>query len=114
MNIGTKINNLIKVRNITQEILAENMGVSQTKIHEIVSGKTQKIDFLFMNKICNFFEVDFEYFLEDKISNKNIKPKNCNIGCTNGVIHNSYPEGIIENMLKRIIKIEEVLNEKLK
>ena len=43
MIIGAKINNLIKEHNITQEILADKVGVSQTKIHEIVSGKTKKL-----------------------------------------------------------------------
>lgn len=31
MIIGAKINNLIKEHNITQEILADKVGVSQTK-----------------------------------------------------------------------------------
>jgi hypothetical protein len=38
--------------------------VSQKTIHDIVSDKTKKIDFLLMQKVCDFFEVDFSYFTE--------------------------------------------------
>lgn len=112
MNIGAKINNLMKENNITQEILADYTGVSQTKIHDIVSGKTQKIDFLFMQKVCEIFEVDFEYFVEEKVTNNNVKKaENCNIGCNTGII-NAMPEGILENMLKRIENLEKMFQNK--
>ena len=110
MNIGTKINNLIKEHHITQEILAERVGVSQTKIHEIISGKTQKVDFLFMNKVCEVFQVGFDYFLDEVTTNNVKKAENCNIGCENGTINNSFPEGLLENMLKRIAVLEKKLD----
>ena len=111
MNIGAKINNLIKEHNITQEILADYTGVSQTKIHEIVSGKTQKIDFLFMQKVCEIFKVDFDYFLDENTTNNNVKKaNNCNIGCNTGII-NSMPEGILENMLKRLELLEKIIQQ---
>lgn len=110
MSIGTKINNLIKKNNLTQEILADYTGVSQTKIHDIVSGKTNKIDFLFMQKICEIFKVDFDYFLVNKKVSINVKKvennPNSNIGCKIEAIHHHLPEGILENMLKRIEILE--------
>lgn len=106
MSIGTKIHKLMKQKSISQETLASNLGVSQKTIHDIVSGKTQKIDFLFMQKICEIFKVDFEYFLEENTTNNNVKKaENCNIGCNTGII-NSMPEGVLENMLKRIENLE--------
>ena len=111
MNIGAKINNLIKEHNITQEILADYTGVSQTKIHEIVSGKTKKVDFLFMHKVCEVFNVDFEYFLDDN-QTYNVK-KNLGGAVGNNATVNNYntPEGILENMLKRLELLEKILQQ---
>jgi len=115
MNIGVKINNLMRVHNITQEILADYTGVSQTKIHDIVSGKTQKVDFLFMQKICEIFSVNFEYFVEEKELNISFKKvennPNSNIGCKIEAIHNHLPEGILENMIKRIELLEKLIQQ---
>jgi hypothetical protein len=41
MKIGAKTNNLIKDTNSIQNILVDKVGVSQIKIHENISGKTQ-------------------------------------------------------------------------
>ncbi|WP_435525693.1 hypothetical protein [Chryseobacterium indoltheticum] len=35
-------------------------------MHNIESGNSKKIDFLLMDKICKFFDKDFEYFLNSK------------------------------------------------
>lgn len=43
MSIGTKIHKLMKQKSVSQETLASNLGVSQKAIHDIISGKTQKI-----------------------------------------------------------------------
>ena len=111
MNIGAKINNLIKEHNITQEILADYTGVSQTKIHDIVSGKTSKIDFLFMQKICEIFKVDFDYFLDDN-QTYNVK-KNLGGAVGNNATVNNYstPEGILENILKRLELLEKKIQQ---
>lgn len=45
MNVGTKIDKLMKQNNVTQEILASNLGVTQKAIHDIVTGKTKKLIF---------------------------------------------------------------------
>ena len=113
MIIGAKINNLIKEHNITQEILADKVGVSQTKIHEIVSGKTKKVDFLFMHKVCEVFEVGFEYFVENE-NEKYVFKKNQNNNIVVGkieVLNNNMPEGILENMLKRLELLEKILHQ---
>ncbi len=65
-----------------------------------------------MDKICELFDVNFDYFLEETSKNKIKKALNCNIGCTNGTVNNSVPEGILESMLKRIEVLEKKFNEK--
>ena len=105
MTIGTKIN-ILRTRNkLSQLDLAAKLDISPTALSEIESGKTKKIDFLLMDKVCKVFEVDFEYFLE------NIKKFTVhkNIGGAvgdNAVINNNFPEGLLENMLKRIESLE--------
>ena len=62
MEIGFKISQLRKSRKLSQPELAHSLGISQTALCEIESGKTKKIDFNLMDKVCTFFAVDFEYF----------------------------------------------------
>jgi transcriptional regulator with XRE-family HTH domain len=110
MSIGAKISKLMKEKKISQQELAYKIDENQSKIHEIISGKTKKVDVMFLDKVCKVFDVGFDYFLnDDKTTNNIIEPTNCNIGLKKVVVNNNFPEGIIENMLKRI----EILEEKL-
>ena len=59
-----KILKLMKENNITQENLASVLGLSQKAIHDIVSGKTKKIDFFLVCKISKIFNVSIDYFYE--------------------------------------------------
>jgi len=108
MNIGTKITVLRRQNKLSQPELAHKLNISQTSLSEIESGKTRKIDFYLMDKICELFDVNFEYFLEERSENKIRKALNCNIGTVN----NAVPEGILESMLKRIELLEKKFNEK--
>ena len=65
MDIGLKISKLRKVEKLSQPELAHELGISQTALCQIESGKTKKIDFLLMIKVCQFFNIDFDYFKED-------------------------------------------------
>jgi hypothetical protein len=58
-----------------------------------------------MHKICEVFDVDFEYFVEDKKVFK-VKKNIGGIVGDNATINNNVPEGILENMLKRIALLE--------
>jgi hypothetical protein len=68
-----------------------------------------------MQKVCEIFDVGFEYFIEEKKESIKIKKiennPNSNIGCKIDTIHNHFPEGIIENMLKRIENLENTLQQ---
>lgn len=116
MEIGTKISVLRKKHKISQPELAFKLDISQTALSEIESGKTKKIDFLLMDKVCKIFNVDFDYFLNENSINFNFekieKTKGGNIGCKIETINNNFPEGILENMLKRIELLEKLISSK--
>ena len=109
MNVGTKIHKLMKQKSISQETWASNLGVSQKAIHDIVSGKTQKIDFLFMHKLCDFFDVDFNFFIEKP------KLKQINKDSSTGYLADSQnfnlSEKLIEQYEERIKELKETIAE---
>ncbi|NHN27372.1 helix-turn-helix transcriptional regulator [Flavobacterium jejuense] len=111
MSVGTKIRRLRLQNKWSQEELAHKLNVAQTSVSNFEANKTIP-DFLVMQKVCEVFEVGFEYFVEDtgntfiieKVENSN----NNNIGYKIDVV-NTMPEGILENMLKRIEAIEKIV-----
>ena len=110
MSVGTKIRRLRLQNKWSQEELAHKLNVAQTSVSNFESNKTIP-DFLVMQKVCEVFEVGFEYFIEENSTNNNVKKaKNCNIGCNTGII-NTMPEGILENMLKRLELLEKILQQ---
>ena len=110
MSVGTKIRRLRLQNKWSQEELAHKLNVAQTSVSNFESNKTIH-DFLVMKKVCEVFEVGFEYFIEENSTNNNVeKAKNCNIGCNTGII-NTMPEGILENMLKRLELLEKILQQ---
>ena len=110
MSVGTKIRRLRLQNKWSQEELAHKLNVAQTSVSNFESNKTIP-DFLVMQKVCKVFEVGFEYFIEENSTNNNVeKAKNCNIGCNTGII-NTMPEGILENMLKRLELLEKILQQ---
>lgn len=100
MNIGTKIKNLREEKHISQNDLAFQLGVSQGTLHNIESGNSKKVDFLLMDKICKFFDKDFEYFLDSNIINK-VKKNSGLVGLNNvDTINNNFPENFLEEFKK--------------
>lgn len=118
MNIGTKIKNLREEKHLSQSELAFELGVSQGTLHNIESGNSKKVDFLLMDKVCQFFDKDFEYFLETKVVN-NIHENNGQVSCEDFTINNNFPESFLEEFKKLVEqnqanqKIIEDLKEKL-
>ena len=95
MNVGVKIANLRKNKKLSQPELAHRLGISQTALCDIESGKTKKIDFVLMDKVCKELEVDSDYFRVDKQVN-NITKLDGSIN-NHGTI-NLFPENIIEQI----------------
>lgn len=70
MSIGVRIKRLRESFNFSQPELACRLGISQTTLCNIESDKCKKIDFLLVVKVCQEFDVTFDYFLKDKQSSQ--------------------------------------------
>ena len=90
--IGLKVKNLREQQKISQEDLAFNLEISQSYLSKIENGFIEKIDFILIQKIILFFQLDLQYFLKEK--NNDSTKKNI-----------SY-----ENILVRIKKNQEQIN----
>lgn len=64
MEIGIKIKKLREAKKISQMELAHTLGISQSKLCTIESNEDKSIDFILMHKVCQFFGVGFDHFLE--------------------------------------------------
>ena len=112
MSVGTKIRRLRLQNKWSQEELAHKLNVAQTSVSNLESNKTIP-DFLVMQKVCKVFEVGFEYFVENE-NEKYVFKKNQNNNIVVGkieVLNNNMPEGILENMLKRLELLEKILQQ---
>lgn len=112
MSVGTKIRRLRLQNKWSQEELAHKLNVAQTSVSNFESNKTIP-DFLVMQKVCEVFEVGFEYFVENE-NEKYVFKKNQNNNIVVGkieVLNNNMPEGILENMLKRLELLEKILHQ---
>jgi transcriptional regulator with XRE-family HTH domain len=107
MDIGVKIKQLRENRKMSQHVLASELGISQTTLHNIETGNHHKIDFMLMDKICHIFDKDFPYFANDSVINNNIKEitgQGQQINCENVTVNNHYPESIL-------VEIQNLINE---
>ncbi len=66
MDIGLKIKKLRENLKLSQEELAHQLEISQTKLSNIENGTTKKVGVKLLNKACDFFKVDFDYFFDKK------------------------------------------------
>ncbi|WP_288461051.1 helix-turn-helix transcriptional regulator [uncultured Chryseobacterium sp.] len=87
-NVGFKIKKLREQKEMSQEDLAFQLEVSQSYLSKIENGSIEKLDFIFMQKVAEFFKVEPQYFLEgDTIINNNVETSNNssvgNVGDTN-------------------------------
>ena len=100
MDIGTKIKRLREHKNISQTVLASQLGIAQNTLGLIENGDTKKIDFLLMDKICKIFEVDFNYFIDD-VKYKQINKPNAT-GYLAEIQHIELSEKIVEQFNQSI------------
>lgn len=107
MNVGAKILKLMKHRQITQEALAVVLGISQKSVHDIVTGKTKKIDFVLMHKICKALRIDIDYFLNED--------ENIHLYENNGIAlgnHHTNNINLNEELIKHILNRLDILESK--
>jgi transcriptional regulator with XRE-family HTH domain len=110
--IGAKIRKLREGKNMSQNELALELGISQTKLHNIESGFPKKIDCLLIDKVCQYFDKDPSYFLSDNVVNNNVKENTGQISCENFTVNNNYPESILVE-IQRLIDENKALKEKV-
>ena len=124
MDIGTKIKRLRENKNISQTVLAGQLGIAQNTLGLIENGDTKKIDFLLMDKICKIFKVDLNYFI-DEVKYKQVNKANAtgyfaetqNINQSEKLIEQyelriKYKETIISNQIEMIKQLKELLDKK--
>lgn len=110
MSIGTKIAKLRREKRISQPELAHILQISQTSLCDIESGKTKKVDFKIVEKICEYFDVDFEYFLDTAKQEQNIKDSAIGYMAKKQIFNSS--EKLIEHLEKRIEEKDNIIKQK--
>jgi transcriptional regulator with XRE-family HTH domain len=102
--VGFKIRKLREAQLLSQETMANKLGISQGALCKIESGFVEKVDFALIKKICDLFDVDLQYFFEDSSSQYNKDNKNSAISIFgNTTVNNHYPEAIlfeIQNLIE--------------
>lgn len=109
MEVGVKISNLRKHKKLSQPELAHRLGISQTALCDIESGKTKKIDFMLMDKVCEEFDVNIDYFVENQKLKQVNKDNSVGYFAENQVFNVS--EKLIEQYEERIKELKEIIVE---
>ena len=105
MSVGFKIKKLREERNLSQPELANILEISQSDLSKIENGRTKKIDFQLIDRVCKEFDVDFEYFIEERQTN-NVKKNEGTIAYSVGTI-NHFPENIIDQIKNLITETKQ-------
>lgn len=119
-SIGFKIKKLREQKEISQEDLAFQLDISQSYLSKIENGSIEKIDFLFMQRVAEFFKVEPQYFLEgDTIINVETS-NNSAVGNNNvsNINHNINPDlfkSVMQNQqqISQLMEMQNKLIEKL-
>jgi transcriptional regulator with XRE-family HTH domain len=113
MNLGFKIKKLREQKKISQEDLAFRLDISQSKLCRIENGETEKTDFIFMQKVCDFFNVEPNYFFDDPITQNNTENQNSAITVFGNPTVNVQPTEYLEHIIRnqeQITKLIETQN----
>ncbi|SEW01250.1 Transcriptional regulator, contains XRE-family HTH domain [Chryseobacterium wanjuense] len=119
-SIGFKIKKLREQKEISQEDLAFQLDISQSYLSKIENGSIEKIDFLFMQRVAEFFKVEPQYFLEgDTIFNvetsNNSAVGNIHMSTINNNIDNDLFKSVMQNQqqISQLMEMQNKLIEKL-
>ncbi|MCF2218291.1 helix-turn-helix transcriptional regulator [Chryseobacterium sp. PS-8] len=109
-SVGFKIKKLREQKEMSQEDLAFQLEVSQSYLSKIENGSIEKLDFIFMQKVAEFFKVEPQYFLEgdtfiNDIENNNGMLVN-NFNNSNGIVNN-----VSEDLLKNVINNQQQISQ---
>jgi len=101
--IGFKIKKLREQKDISQEDMAHQLDISQSYLSKIENGAIEKVDFLFMQKVSDFFKVEPQYFLDDQIIQNNTDNNhNSAVGNIHSTvtINHTIAESVLENLVQ--------------
>jgi transcriptional regulator with XRE-family HTH domain len=119
-SVGFKIKKLREQNSISQEDLAFQLDISQSYLSKIESGNIEKLDFIFMQKVAEFFKVEPQYFLEgDTIINNNVETSNNSAIGNVSSVSNTYDENLLKNLfinqeqINQLMEMQTKLIEKL-
>jgi len=122
-SIGFKIKKLREQKNISQEDMAYQLDISQSYLSKIENGVIEKIDFLFMQKVADFFKVEPQFFLDEQMIQTNTDNHNSAVGnmhhstitINNSTTSESVLESLIQNQaqISQLIDLQNKLIEKL-
>lgn len=71
MDIGFKLKKLREKFRFSQENVAVQLNISQSKLCDIENGRRKKdIEISLMNKICEIFKIDYSYFIYAEVTSK--------------------------------------------
>ena len=119
-SVGFKIKKLREQKEISQEDLAFQLDVSQSYLSKIENGAIEKLDFIFMQKVAEFFKVEPQYFLEgDTIINvetsNNSAVGNNNVSNINNNVDEDLFKSVMQNQqqISQLMEMQNKLIEKL-
>jgi len=110
MKTGTKIARLREQRKLSQEQLADLVGVSQVTVGNCEQGKSIKHDHL--KKISTVFDIPVDFLLDD--DKKIIIQKNKDNSINGYEVTVTTPSYVIENLFSRIDKLIAILEKNSK
>lgn len=108
--IGFKIKRLREQKEISQEDLAFQLKVSQSYLSKIENGTIEKLDFIFMQRVADYFKVEPKYFLEDQIVQNN-SDNNHNSAVGNIYSTVTINNNIDEDLFKTIMQNHEQISQ---
>ncbi|WP_139419703.1 helix-turn-helix domain-containing protein [Chryseobacterium mulctrae] len=109
-NIGYKIKELREQKNISQENLAFQLDVSQSYLSKIENGTIEKLDFLFMQKVAEFFKVEPQYFMDDQIF-QNIVDNNHSSAFGNPYSTITINNTVTDDLVKSLVQNQEQISQ---
>lgn len=63
--VGDRIRALMKKRHYNNAEVCAGVGIPLNKLQDMLDGKDRNFDITLMVKFCNFFDVNYKYFVED-------------------------------------------------
>lgn len=119
-SVGFKIKKLREQKEMSQEDLAFQLEVSQSYLSKIENGTIEKLDFIFMQRVADYFKVEPQYFLEgDTIINNNVETSNNsaigNIPTVNNMLNENLFKSVMQNQqqISQLMEMQNKLIEKL-